>query len=159
MNRCLPEASIDVVQGPFGETLSFGREEGAGTIRIHQNPDDIQMRNLMLQADMAVSGGGQTAYELAATATPTLGIELAENQRLNLQGLSQAGTLINLGPLGGKDFYARLCAAAMTLAEDAAARRTMGTRGRLLVDGHGTERVTAYLKTLLSRKEEAKNAP
>jgi len=46
-----------------------------------RGPQDVAP--LMLAADMAVCGGGQTTSELAATGTPAIAIRLAENQTLN----------------------------------------------------------------------------
>jgi UDP-2,4-diacetamido-2,4,6-trideoxy-beta-L-altropyranose hydrolase len=42
------------------------------------------MVNFMLKADLCISGGGQTTYELARVGVPTIGICFAENQLNNL---------------------------------------------------------------------------
>ncbi|MEP7153224.1 MAG: UDP-2,4-diacetamido-2,4,6-trideoxy-beta-L-altropyranose hydrolase, partial [Nitrospira sp.] len=68
----LPDVKQDVVVGPlFSDTdaLKEIARNVAGTITIHENPGEI--RTLMLNADIALCGGGQTTYELAATGTPT----------------------------------------------------------------------------------------
>ncbi len=43
-----------------------------------------KMLNLMLKADLCISGGGQTTYELARVGVPTIGICFARNQLNNL---------------------------------------------------------------------------
>ena len=142
----LPRAVIDVIVGPFSQTSTF---EGSlhGQVVWHRSPPDI--RALMLSADLAVSAGGQTLYELAATATPTLGIRVAANQALNLRGLARAGCLRDLGVPVEPGFRARLAEGLAGLAADARAREDMGRRGRNVVDGRGAERVAARLERLL----------
>jgi len=100
------------------------------------------MAALMLNADLAVSGGGQTTYELAATGTPAIGIRLAAGQALNLRGLSAAGCLREAGAPDEVGFEARLVSRLSELADDRSVREEMSRRGRALVDGRGAERVT-----------------
>lgn len=142
----LPCAAVDVVAGPFGGDDSPA-ESLPGRATWHRSPQD--MRSLMLAADLAVSAGGQTLYELAATATPTLGIRVFAHQALNLRGLASAGCLRDLGSHTEPGFRARLAGALAELAGDVKAREAMGRRSRELVDGRGTERVAARLQTLL----------
>lgn len=52
-----------------------------------------QMLNLMLKADLCISGGGQTLYELARLGAPTIGICFADNQFLNLKYFEKYGFL------------------------------------------------------------------
>jgi spore coat polysaccharide biosynthesis predicted glycosyltransferase SpsG len=49
------------------------------------------MLNLMMKADICISGGGQTTYELARVGVPTIGICFARNQRLNLKNWRDRG--------------------------------------------------------------------
>ncbi|MCM8811711.1 MAG: hypothetical protein NC910_01495 [Candidatus Omnitrophica bacterium] len=146
----LPKIRIDVVGGPLGFGISKTAEQTAG-VTAHRNPDDI--RSLMLAADIAVSGGGQTAYELAATATPTLGILAAPNQHVNLKGLASAGTLQDLGSPEDPAFEKKLREAVLHLAGDPHKRRWMGEAGRFLVDGKGTRRVADEILHLIEEKE------
>jgi len=134
----LPEVAVDVVIGPFG-----GRPSMDSRIHVHTTPKDIL--GLMLGADMAVSGGGQTAYELAATGTPTVGIRLADNQAMNLQGLAAAGCLRAVGEPDDDGFWRRLTGTLRMLAADATERKRMTARGRRLVDGGGAARVATFL--------------
>ena len=141
----LPDVFVDVVSGPFGTLPAFDGPRYRH-VTVHRAPDDL--RSFMLDADLAVSGGGQTAYELAATATPTLGIRLARNQAINLRGLAEAGALKDLGSPDDSGFDRRLADALLNLVHDRGARQMMGTSGRRLVDGRGAERVVTYLKAL-----------
>lgn len=143
----LPMARIDVVTGPFGTPPVFAGALG-GRVTFHRDPEDL--RALMLAADLAVSGGGQTAYELAATGTPTIGMQLARDQAINLRSLSRAGILQDIGSPADAAFSERLARALWELAQDPHARDAMTFAGHGLVDGQGAERVAAEVRTLVS---------
>lgn len=137
IRRALPLATIDVVVGPFGTVpVQTGARD---RVRVHVAPSDIA--SLMAAADLAVTGGGQTAYELAAMGTPALGIQLASNQTVNLHGLDRAGCLRDLGTPDASGFLDRLGLAICELAGDCAARARMTELGQRLVDGCGAARV------------------
>jgi UDP-2,4-diacetamido-2,4,6-trideoxy-beta-L-altropyranose hydrolase len=144
--RALPNASIDVIVGPLAmpaENLARVARTHEGAVALHEDPKDV--RALMLAADLAVSGGGQTLYELAATGTPTVGVRLADNQTLNLQNLQAEGTLFSAGDAADADREAALTSALRTLAESRERRAEMSRRGRALVDGQGAMRVAEAL--------------
>lgn len=60
---------------------------------IFYNLNDNEMRNLMIKSDIAISGGGQTLYELAKIGVPTICIGNIENQKGNIIGLKSTGFL------------------------------------------------------------------
>jgi spore coat polysaccharide biosynthesis predicted glycosyltransferase SpsG len=144
----LPGVKQDVVVGPlFSQIAAITKMAGElGTIAIHQNPAD--MRTLMLNADVAVCGGGQTTYELAASATPAIAIRTADNQTCNLQALSIKGVLVWAGDVSDCDLKEKVIRHIGTLAGDPARRAAMMRQGRTLVDGHGAARVAEALLTL-----------
>ncbi|MBM4441956.1 MAG: hypothetical protein FJ027_16190 [Candidatus Rokubacteria bacterium] len=144
----LPRAMVDVVVGPFGAAPRVPAAL-ASRVRVCVDPPDI--RALMLAADVAVSGGGQTAYELAATATPTLGVRLADNQRLNLTGLAAAGCLEDVGAPDDPTFAARVTERLRSLDAAPATRQALGDAGRRAVDGQGAARVADSILTLAGR--------
>ena len=65
-----------------------GRSRGFGSTATS---DDLSA--LMSAADLAVSGGGQTLYELAATGVPTVALCLADNQEPNIAALAGVSLL------------------------------------------------------------------
>lgn len=145
----LDEVTIDVVIGPWfagAERLHALAARAAGSILLHERPHD--MRRLMLGADLAVSGGGQTTYELAATGTPTLAIEMADNQAANLAALAEAGTLVAVGAAADPDLPAALTAELTALVKDRERRAEMSRRARAVVDGGGARRVAEAVLAL-----------
>jgi len=79
-----------------------------------------------------VAGAGVTLLELAATATPTVAIVLADNQRPNFEALTKAGVALGAGAAGDPDLGAVVEASVERLAGDAALRAALSARGRAL---------------------------
>lgn len=144
----LPDTAVDVVVGPFFSKPSPPLDAARGRLSMILNPRHI--RELMIAADMAVCAGGQTPYELAASGTPALGIELAPNQRINLEGLSGAGSLRRVGEVNDPAFEARLRRSLRTLAQSPSDRAAMTAAGTKLVDGLGCQRVAEAIAEMVA---------
>ena len=144
---------IEVVLGPlFGAagTLEAIAQAHPGRVRLHRALPDLAP--LMREADLAVSAGGQTTFELAAAGVPAVALELADNQRVLLAGFARAGTLLAIGKAAAPDMGTRLAEAAGHLCMDPALRRRMSEAGPALVDGRGAERVATALVEVVSRR-------
>src|SRR6267143_145446 len=121
----------------------------AGRVVLHESPKHL--RDLMLVADLAVIGGGQTVYELAATGTPMVAIGLAANQTPNVDAMRAAGALAYAGDVNDAALGPGLVATLAALAADPGRRADMSRRGRALVDGRGAPRVARALLDLIGR--------
>jgi UDP-2,4-diacetamido-2,4,6-trideoxy-beta-L-altropyranose hydrolase len=146
---CLDDVTLDVVIGPWfagAEELRSVAARAGSSIRLHERPHD--MRRLMLGADLAISGGGQTTYELAATGTPAIAIEMADNQAASLAALAEAGTLVAVGAAADPDLESALTAELAALVKDRDRRAEMSRRARAAVDGHGARRVAKAVLAL-----------
>jgi UDP-2,4-diacetamido-2,4,6-trideoxy-beta-L-altropyranose hydrolase len=144
---------LDVVVGPFfndRKTILEMAAQRPEQVRAHYNPED--MRSLMLDADLAISGGGQTTYELAATGTPTVAIATAENQLQNLAALAQAGSLLHAGSADDRDLQTRLLRQIRKIINDRDKRSEMSRTGRRLVDGRGAERAARHMIAQMRRE-------
>lgn len=147
--KTLGPVQQDVVVGPLFQQANAVRTEArasSGSITLHDNPEN--MRTLMLSADLALCGGGQTIYELAVTGTPAIAVRMAGNQTVNLEGLSAVGSLLWAGDANDADLETKVTRALKTLAGDASRRATMSRLGRALVDGQGSARVARALLEL-----------
>jgi UDP-2,4-diacetamido-2,4,6-trideoxy-beta-L-altropyranose hydrolase len=143
VQRALPDAALDVVVGPlFGPMPDLDRRVASDRerLRLHRDLDDLSA--LMSAADLAVSAGGQTLYELAATGVPTVALCLADNQAPNIAALAgvsllSAGSVVEsaAGRFHGVEEGCR------QLAADSALRQRMSDAGRSLIDGQGAARV------------------
>jgi UDP-2,4-diacetamido-2,4,6-trideoxy-beta-L-altropyranose hydrolase len=136
--RRLPDCQVDLVIGPFFDgriAISAGPR-----VRSHRAPADLAP--LMAEADLAVSAGGQTTYELAAMGVPTLALCLAPNQKPNLEALAALGALRHVGDETTLDEELG------RIAGDAQARGRLSDTARRLVDGRGAARAAERLLAL-----------
>lgn len=74
-----------VIGNGFDNVVEIENLKDAKTF-LYYNPNDKEMKFLMLKSDIAISAAGQTLYELAATSTLTIAIGIAENQTNNING-------------------------------------------------------------------------
>jgi UDP-2,4-diacetamido-2,4,6-trideoxy-beta-L-altropyranose hydrolase len=152
----LQHAELDIVVGPFhgnSDEIKSMAAQLPVAFKLHFSPADI--RTLMLEADVVITGGGQTVYELAAAGAPMIAICLAENQRSSLEGLQQEQAICYLGDVTDAGLAENLKSSLRTLDANREQRKQLSERGRLLVDGLGANRVAkAIIEESMSRQKE-----
>lgn len=99
------------------------------------------VRDLMLSADLAVSAGGQTLYELAWAGCPTIAAVTAVNQDDQVRVFEQEGFVESAGHAADPGVIDRIVTAARRLMNDRESRAAMSRAGQRLVDGRGAVRV------------------
>jgi len=98
------------------------------------------MAEMMNWADLAISAGGTTAYELAITTTPSIMLVIADNQRLNASEFSKRGfAKIIEDPFGIADNELTECFDSIISSGER--RRKMVASLKGVVDGQGPERI------------------
>jgi len=141
----LPDAvAVDFVVGPFADIPSNLPSHAT----VHKAPKD--MVELIDRADLAVCAGGQTLFELAAAKLPAISIGIGEDQRPNLEQLSQAGAILFGGWADSLDFPAQLRHSLAKALTDSALRQGLASRAHDMVDGKGADRIALAIKTLLA---------
>jgi len=107
-------------------------------IRLERNASN--MAELMAWADVAVSAGGSTCWELLFMGLPSVVLALAENQRGIADELEKAGVTTNLGWFSrvSEDVIA-VTLSVLTKADER--RCQMSKSGQQLVDGFGSRRI------------------
>ncbi|MCC7418356.1 MAG: hypothetical protein IT176_14565 [Acidobacteria bacterium] len=138
--------TVTAVVGPFtpGGAIRALAARCPGRIRLLDAPEDLC--DEMLRADLAVSAGGQTLYELARVGCPAIAIEVSADQRDQIRTLAAAGAVRPVDPGPSLDDLAR---AVGDLRLDVRLRRAMSAAGRALVDGQGAERVALEIASAL----------
>ncbi len=86
LRREFPEIKKHVVIGKSFKNIEQIEKLKDDKTYLYYNLDTEGMKNSMLKADVAISAGGQTLYELAKTGTPTVALAVAENQIRNVKG-------------------------------------------------------------------------
>jgi UDP-2,4-diacetamido-2,4,6-trideoxy-beta-L-altropyranose hydrolase len=133
---------VKAVIGPF----FTNHDEIERAIQSHRRPIELiyapdQVRSLMVEADIAISGGGQTLYELAASGCPTLALRIAANQDKQLAEFARSGFISLVGHAEDGEMGSMLVKKLEGLMDDYRQRKLMGENGRKIVDGHGALRV------------------
>jgi UDP-2,4-diacetamido-2,4,6-trideoxy-beta-L-altropyranose hydrolase len=150
IRQVMGQVAIDAIVGPYfapGTIAALERAaEADPRLALHRDPHDL--RAIMLGADVAVTGGGQTTYELAATGTPAIAVSVADNQRSNLRGLLARGALVWVGDAGAADLRERSMQSLKELSGNPGARQEMSRAALTVVDGKGAARVAAEMLKL-----------
>ncbi len=127
---------------PHHAELEAATRSAPFSIRLEPNVSD--MPALMAWADIGVSGGGGTCWELAYLGLPSFAIALAKNQAPTVRALDESG--ISLAVVSGNRLDSRHFRIAMSgLITNVAVRRAMSRKGKALIDGQGAARVVKHL--------------
>jgi spore coat polysaccharide biosynthesis predicted glycosyltransferase SpsG len=136
------DITINAVVGPY-----FTPPDGTpDDVIFHRQPPAIH--ELMWAADIAVSGGGQTLYELAVCGTPAVALTLGPDQKRNINGFAEAGFCLPAGAPDEITFEKTLRDQVQTLLESFEIRKQMYQTGIEIVDGRGVVRVADRLLNL-----------
>jgi spore coat polysaccharide biosynthesis protein SpsF len=137
---------VDAVIGPLVSDEVRGRAEevaaaSAGRLSLHSRLPSLA--KLFAAADLAVSAGGITKYELALFGVPSVLVAVADNQVASAEGMAALGACTYVGRAFGRDSVGadRLVAEAAGLLGDAARRQAISAAARRAIDGRGAERV------------------
>lgn len=145
---------IDVLEGP-----AMDAESDAYRAALAASPHPVSRHRtehpfeLLGAADLAISAGGDTVYELAVLGAPALLLCHVPHQLETASAFASLGAAENLGLTAECD-EARLAEALERLREDAARRAGLSQRARQLVDGGGLRRVAALIRSLVQKESE-----
>jgi UDP-2,4-diacetamido-2,4,6-trideoxy-beta-L-altropyranose hydrolase len=115
------------------------------TFNVVQNA--LHMPELMARAEVALSAGGSTCWELAFMGLPTVMLVLADNQVGVAEGLQKAGVAVNLGWFEQVSTL-HITQAVTSLCRNSDQRWALSCRGQQLVDGDGIARAMEVMLTL-----------
>lgn len=151
---------LDDLSGDFGITAIIGpffenRREVEEASRRSQRPVQLiyapeSVRDIMLEADLAISGAGQTLYELARLGCPTVALQAAPDQQQHLHALVEAG-VVCAGGSSSESNLTEVRGAILSLLADRGARSLMSAAGQRLVDGQGAHRVARTILAEVGR--------
>lgn len=140
---------VDVVFGPgvqFDADLANAIRE-LPHVALHLAPSQVELTELMAQADLAIGAGGLMLWERLCLGLPSLVIAVADNQRPQIDAVAAAGAIKFLG--NHIEVTPQQIAKAVTLlAADSETRQNMALTGKNLVDGRGAVRLAASVRSL-----------
>jgi len=134
------DLKVKIVIGPENPNLAIIKKA------LHQSQSSLQllqradMPELMRWADISISGGGSTCWELAFMQLPYLVIILSDNQERIAKGVGEARAALNCGWFD--DLSENLLSNYIEqIIEDSITRKKYVEKGMELLDGLGVERV------------------
>ncbi len=148
------QMEINIVVGPANlhkEQIKSALESTGLNYNLLVNPSD--MVDLMADADLAISAGGGTYWELAYMGVPSIMIILAENQKAGAEELGKARIVLNLGWHNSLSIES-LAQAIFSTAISAQARLDMIQKGRDLIDGNGAAVTIDAMKSCAARERK-----
>lgn len=136
---------VTIICGRYNEDygmLKMLAAKNAG-ITVKQSVSDIE--NYMREADVAVSAGGTTLYELCACGTPTISYLLADNQRKNVEKFAELKLIPYSGEAQSVQCIPKILRQIKLWQEDARERQNISERMQNMVDGNGAMRIAQKL--------------
>ncbi|MHB9010496.1 MAG: UDP-2,4-diacetamido-2,4,6-trideoxy-beta-L-altropyranose hydrolase [Carboxydocellales bacterium] len=139
---------INLVIGPgFNNREQINQAAGELEGNVNFLEKVTNMSELMLNCDLAITAGGSTLYELAATGTPAIAILQADNQVRAAAAMAKLGVCVNMG-LGTYLFKQDLIRN-LQLMSDRRIRLKLSEAGKELVDGMGSVRCSNIIAARL----------
>jgi UDP-2,4-diacetamido-2,4,6-trideoxy-beta-L-altropyranose hydrolase len=149
LEEIIQDIDILSVIGPFDPHLA--------TLQAYQKQTDLHLKLLQsprnmapiyLQADLAISAGGSSCYELAYFGIPSLIIIVAHNQVSIANELDRQHIGISLGRKN-EIHHKYLKEKIKELLENRSLQKHLRQNGRKLVDGKGKNRIVDCMETIL----------
>ncbi len=138
---------IIVANNRYSDQMKCLIEKSKVNIELKSNVE--KMSDLMAWADIAISAGGTSTWELAFMGLPMITIAIADNQCQIVEELSKARAAVNAG--WHKDITPSMIAENISeLICDPKKRSEMSQRAQTLVDGNGADRVLKALRSAMS---------
>jgi UDP-2,4-diacetamido-2,4,6-trideoxy-beta-L-altropyranose hydrolase len=142
LNR--PSLEIDIVVGTSHPSFADIERVCQAEANFHLHSQSTNMAQLMAAADLAISAGGFTSYELAYMGVPCLLLPISKAQDRLADGIVQHGAAMNLG-LAETFPYKQLIEGFHELDRSPIRCLEMSRNGQQLVDGLGVQRVAYVL--------------
>lgn len=137
--------NIIVICGQYYKDYDALCRRYGGYSNIHLQKAVKNMRDYMTQADVAVSAGGTTLYELCACGTPTVSYSFADNQLDNVCFFQKEDLIDYAGDVRDTDIFEKTESLLEAYGSLYELRRERSGKMQELVDGKGAERIAQEL--------------
>ena len=146
-----PELEIGVVVGPgYRDEAGLSSFADSG-IALWRSPDSSGMKRLIVDCDLAITTGGQILYELAVLAKPTVAIQVAENQKEDIEGWKEKGLLYSVFAWDDELLFEKLSDSIVGL-RDTDVRRDLTNRISGTVRGDGIVKILEIIEQEVNDK-------
>lgn len=137
----LSQLEVKIVVGAANPHCHFLEKRMAQVLFKGELLYDVNnMVPLMKWADVAITAGGSTCWELACLGVPLLVIVVADNQKEIAKQLAEHDAAVNLGWAHSLDVE-KIANSISAIIAGKSERMKLSANGKLLMDGHGVQRV------------------
>ncbi len=138
------QVQADIICGAFYPDFQGLKDkfEEYHNLHFHQNVSNLD--EFMEKADLAISAGGTTLYELCAKGTPTISYSFADNQLKNVQQFEEDNFISYAGDVRFDKVYENIYQL-FEKYQESNLRKERSTRMQQVVDGQGAARIAKLL--------------
>ena len=136
--------TVNAICGGYSENLDKLKIKYADVPSVHIHPRVDKIWRFYEEADIAVSAGGSTLYELSSMGVPAITYSFADNQIPNVRAFDLDGMMPYAGDVRGGNVPNRVRKLLEDL-DDVGVRSENSRRLQRLVDGHGADRMVDVL--------------
>lgn len=115
------------------------------------------LEKYMKEADLAISAGGTTLYELCAVGTPTISYSFADNQLANVKQFARDKVIDYAGDVRDTDIFENTWELYLKYKTDYNLRIEKSAKMQLMVDGKGSARIAERLLHYARRLSESED--
>lgn len=140
------DIQFHIVSGKYASDDLKMRDMAKSMENIHLYSNLTHMSTYMQQADVAISAGGTTLYELCACGTPTICYALADNQLENVLGFQKEDIMFYGGDIRRDDVSINnIHQKLLQWIDNPEERGVFSVKMQNLVDGQGASRIAKIL--------------
>jgi len=119
------------------------RYQEYSNLEFYKNVSNLE--DYMKVADMAISAGGITLYELCAVGTPTISYSFVDNQLYNVKQFDADGLIDYAGDVRNADIFENAWDIYAKYKENSSLRKEKSLKMQQQVDGKGANRIAEVL--------------
>ena len=138
------EMQLDIICGAFYPDFQGLKDKFVGYDNLHFYQNVSNLDEFMEKADLAISAGGTTLYELCAKGTPTISYSFADNQMRNVQQFEEDNLIAYAGDVRFDRVYDNIYRLYEKYQEKVL-RKERSVRMQQVVDGQGATRIAQLL--------------
>ena len=138
------DVEADIICGAFYPDFQGVKDKFSGYQNLHFYQNVSNLEEFMEKADLAISAGGTTLYELSAKGTPTISYAFADNQLKNVEQFDADGIIPYAGDVRKDDVYGNIYKL-YEKCQNPAVRKQYSEKMQKMMDGRGAERIAVLL--------------
>lgn len=138
------EVQLDIICGAFYPDFEGLKQKFTSYDNLHFYQNVSNLNEFMEKADLAISAGGTTLYELSAKGTPAISYAFADNQLKNVEQFDEDGLIPYAGDVRVDDVYDNIYRL-YEKCKNPMIRKLYSEKMQKVIDGCGAARIASLL--------------